>query len=74
MARLGIKSIKFHDLRGTAIIYACANLDRSNHEKIKLISEISGLSQGDAESITRKHYLAGQEVVDLRSSCGTTKA
>ena len=64
MARLQIKGVTFHDLRGTAITYAYANLDRSHDEKIKLISEISGHSAEDAESIIRKHYLAGQEVID----------
>ncbi|MDR6818442.1 integrase [Neorhizobium sp. 2083] len=64
MARLGVKGVTFHDLRGTAITFAYANLDRSHDEKIKLISEISGHTQDDAESIIRKHYLAGQEVVD----------
>ena len=64
MARLGIKGVTFHDLRGTAITFAYANLDRSHDEKIKLIAEISGHSADDAEAIIRKHYLAGQEVVD----------
>lgn len=73
MARLEIKGVTFHDLRGTAITYAYANLDKSHDEKIKLISEISGHSQEDAESIIRKHYLAGQEVIDAISR-GTKKA
>lgn len=64
MKRLGISGVTFHDLRGTAITYAYAHLDRSHDEKIKLISEISGHSQADAETIIRKHYLAGQEVID----------
>ncbi|PWE54378.1 integrase [Metarhizobium album] len=64
MARLGIKGVTFHDLRGTAITYAYAHLDRSHDEKIKLIAEISGHSQDEAEVIIRKHYLAGQEVID----------
>ena len=64
MARLGIKGVTFHDLRGTAITFAYAHLDRSHEEKIKLISEISGHSADDAESIIRRHYLAGQEVAD----------
>ncbi|RVL48441.1 integrase [Sinorhizobium meliloti] len=64
MTRIGVKGVTFHDLRGTAITYAYANLDRSHDEKIKLISEISGHSSADAESIIRKHYLAGQEVID----------
>lgn len=64
MARLKISGVTFHDLRGTAITFAYAKLDKSHDEKIKLISEISGHSQDDAESIIRKHYLAGQDVVD----------
>ncbi|MVA17468.1 integrase [Agrobacterium vitis] len=64
MARLGIHGVTFHDLRGTAITFAYAKLDRSHDEKIKLIAEISGHSESDAETIIRKHYLAGQEVVD----------
>ncbi|MBD9372813.1 integrase [Rhizobium sp. ARZ01] len=73
MARLDIKGVTFHDLRGTAITYAYAHLDRSHDEKIKLISEISGHSAEDAESIIRKHYLAGQEVIDAIGR-GTKKA
>lgn len=64
MARLGIKGVTFHDLRGTAITFAYAHLDKSHDEKIKLIAEISGHSKEDAETIIRKHYLAGQEVID----------
>ncbi|MGO4439610.1 tyrosine-type recombinase/integrase [Rhizobium sp. RAF56] len=64
MKRLGITGVTFHDLRGTAITYAYSHLDRSHAEKIKLISEISGHSEADAETIIRKHYLAGQEVID----------
>lgn len=64
MKRLNIKDVTFHDLRGTAITFAYAHLDRSHEEKIKLISEISGHSADDAEAIIRKHYLAGQEVID----------
>lgn len=64
MARLKIKGVTFHDLRGTAITFAYANLDKSHDEKIKLIAEISGHSQADAETIIRKHYLAGQDVID----------
>jgi len=63
MARLGIKGVTFHDLRGTAITFAYRNLNRSHDEKIKLIAEISGHSAADAETIIRKHYLAGEEVV-----------
>lgn len=64
MARLKITGVTFHDLRGTAITYAYAHLDRSHDEKIRLISEISGHSKDEAEAVIRKHYLAGQEVID----------
>ncbi|MCZ7496307.1 integrase [Agrobacterium rhizogenes] len=64
MIRLKIKGVTFHDLRGTAITYAYAHLDRSHEEKIQLIAEISGHSREDAEGIIRRHYLAGQEVID----------
>lgn len=67
MARIGIKGVTFHDLRGTAITYAYAHLDRSHEEKIRLIAEISGHSREDAEAIIRRHYLAGQEVIDAIS-------
>jgi len=67
MTRLGIKGVTFHDLRGTAITYAYAHLDRSHEEKIQLIAEISGHSKDDAEAIIRRHYLAGQEVIDAIS-------
>lgn len=64
MARLDISGVTFHDLRGTAITFAYGNLDKSHDEKIKLIAEISGHSAADAETIIRKHYLAGQDVID----------
>lgn len=67
MARLGISGVTFHDLRGTAITYAYAMMDRPHGEKIQLIAEISGHSREDAEGIIRRHYLAGQEVVDAIS-------
>lgn len=64
LARLGIKGVTFHDLRGTAITYAYANMDLPHDDKIRLIAEISGHSKDDAESIIRRHYLAGHEVID----------
>lgn len=73
MARLGVKGVNFHDLRGTAITFAYANLDRSHDEKIKLIAEISGHSKEDAETIIRRHYLAGQDVIDAIGK-GTNRA
>lgn len=67
MIRLGITGVTFHDLRGTAITFAYAMLDRSHEEKIQLIAEISGHSREDAESVIRRHYLAGQDVIDAIS-------
>lgn len=67
MARLKITGVTFHDLRGTAITYAYAHLERSHEEKIKLIAEISGHSAEEADAIIRRHYLAGQEVIDAIS-------
>lgn len=67
MARLHIKGVTFHDLRGTAITYAYAHLNRSHEDKVQLIAEISGHSREDAEGIIRRHYLAGQEVIDAIS-------
>lgn len=67
MIRLGITGVTFHDLRGTAITFAYAMLERSHEEKIQLIAEISGHSREDAESVIRRHYLAGQDVIDAIS-------
>lgn len=67
MIRLGINGVTFHDLRGTAITFAYAMLERSHEEKIQLIAEISGHSREDAESVIRRHYLAGQDVIDAIS-------
>lgn len=64
MKRLGILGVTFHDLRGTAITFAYAKLDASHDEKIKMIAEISGHSKDDAEAIIRRHYLAGEAVID----------
>lgn len=72
MARLGVSGVTFHDLRGTAITYAYAMLNRSHEEKIQLIAEISGHSREEAESVIRRHYLAGHEVIDAISR-GTSK-
>lgn len=72
MARLGIEGVTFHDLRGTAITYAYAMLERSHEEKIQLIAEISGHSRDEAETVIRRHYLAGHEIIDAISR-GTSK-
>lgn len=59
LARLGIKGVRFHDLRGTAITYAYAmgmDIDR--------IAEISGHSKGECETIIRRNYLAGSDIIE----------
>lgn len=59
MARLHITGVTFHDLRGTGITYAYANgMD------IERIAEISGHSKTECETIIRKNYLAGGDVID----------
>lgn len=59
LTRLDIKGVTFHDLRGTGITYAYANgMD------IERIAEISGHSKGECETIIRRNYLAGGEVID----------
>lgn len=67
MIRLGISGVTFHDLRGTAITFAYAMLECAHEEKIRLIAEISGHSREDAENVIRRHYLAGQDVIDAIS-------
>jgi len=59
LKRLGIAGVTFHDLRGTAITFAHAN-----GATIQQIAEISGHSPQEAESIIRRHYLAGAEVIE----------
>lgn len=67
MARLKISGVRFHDLRGTAITYAYAN-----GAEIDRIAEISGHSKSECEAIIRKHYLAGEGVVEaIRSGSKT---
>lgn len=59
MKRLGISGVTFHDLRGTGVTYAYANgMD------IERIAEISGHSKAECESIIRKNYLAGADVIE----------
>lgn len=67
MARLKISGVRFHDLRGTAITYAYAK-----GAEIERIAEISGHSKSECEAIIRKHYLAGEGVVEaIRSGTKT---
>lgn len=59
MARLKISGVTFHDLRGTGITYAHARgID------IERIAEISGHSKAECESIIRRNYLAGGDVIE----------
>ncbi|WP_247650472.1 tyrosine-type recombinase/integrase [Brucella sp. 458] len=59
MNRLEIKGVTFHDLRGTAITYAYANgMD------VERIAEISGHSKSECETIIRRNYLAGGDVIE----------
>jgi len=65
MKRLGITGLTFHDFRGSAITYAYASLiqTQSQDDTIQRIAEISGHSYAEAESIIRRYYLAGDDVV-----------
>lgn len=57
--KAGIKGKTFHDLRGTFVTLAYRN-----GASIKEISEVSGHSEKDAESIIRKHYLVSSAAVE----------
>lgn len=59
LSRLEIKGVTFHDLRGTGITYAY-----SRGVEIERIAEISGHSKAECETIIRKHYLAGADVIE----------
>lgn len=65
MKRLGIAGVTFHDLHGTAITFAYAN-----GATIQQIAEISGHSPQEAETIIRRHYLAGSEVIEAKAKPG----
>lgn len=59
MKRLEITGVTFHDLRGTAITYAYAHgMD------VERIAEISGHSQTECETIIRRNYLAGGDIIE----------
>lgn len=55
-----IEGVTFHDLRGTFITLAY----RKHGASFREISEISGHSERDVEAIIRKHYLAGESVIE----------
>jgi integrase len=59
MGRLKISGVTFHDLRGTGITYAY-----SRGIDIERIAEISGHSKAECESIIRRNYLAGGDVIE----------
>lgn len=54
----GVEGVTFHDLRGTFITLA-----HREGSSIREIAEVSGHSEKDAETIIRKHYLAGDSAV-----------
>ena len=58
MARLEIKGVTFHDLRGTGISW----LHHEGKLSIADIAAISGHSASEAEAIIRRHYLASEAV------------
>lgn len=57
--RAGIEGVTFHDLRGTFTTLSY----RSGLASIAEIAEVTGHSEREAESIIRKHYLAGDAAV-----------
>lgn len=59
VAAAGIRGKTFHDLRGTFITLAYRN-----GASIKHISEVSGQSEKDAETIIRKHCLVSSAAVE----------
>ena len=69
MARLKISGVRFNDLRGTAITYAYAK-----GVDLERIAEISGHSKDECEAIIRRHYLAGEGVIEaIRSGTKSDK-
>lgn len=64
-----VEGVTFHDLRGTFVTLAY----RVHHASIKEIAEVTGHSERDAEAIIRKHYLAGDAVIQ-RLETGNKKA
>ncbi|MFC3706313.1 tyrosine-type recombinase/integrase [Devosia honganensis] len=58
MEAAGVKGVTFHDLRGTFVTLA-----HREGASIREIAEVTGHSEKDAETIIRKHYLAGDSAV-----------
>lgn len=67
--RSGVEGVTFHDLRGTFVTLA-----HRNGSTIKEIAEISGHSERDAEAIIRKHYLAGDAVIEMMEVANKPRA
>lgn len=57
--RLDLGDVTLQDLRGTGVSYACAQ-----RISIKDIANVTGHSENECEAIIRKHYLAGESVID----------
>lgn len=55
-----VTGVTFHDLRGTFVTLAY----RHHKASIRDIAEVTGHSERDAEAIIRKHYLAGDSVIE----------
>lgn len=55
-----IEGVTFHDLRGTFVTLAYRHYGAS----IREIAEVTGHTERDAEAIIRKHYLAGDSVIE----------
>lgn len=55
-----VEGVTFHDLRGTFVTLAY----RIHKAPIREIAEVTGHSERDAEAIIRKHYLAGDSVIE----------
>lgn len=65
----GIEDVTFHDLRGTFITLAY----RKHGASFREIAEISGHSERDVEAIIRKHYLAGEGVIERLENVNKTR-
>lgn len=55
-----VEGVTFHDLRGTFVTLAY----RKHGASIRDIAEVTGHAEKDAEAIIRKHYLAGDSVIE----------
>lgn len=65
-----VEGVTFHDLRGTFITLAY----RKHGASIREVAEITGHSERDAEAIIRKHYLAGDAVIERIESANKPRS